>query len=287
MPGRRLLPEDVDQQGPYGSHAFAQRRAILRETIRAFEQAAPADRWHRLALNNLAQWRTTPDPLPADRLAHVFSADWGEVAGELTRRYGELFAVLNMANAYVPGGGYVEGCPAQEENLFRRTDCHFCITADEMDEDTERYHPELTALLNAQGGRVLLDTESPRVCIRGPERSDDEGLGYPWLDEAEVFPFYELRASAQDCRSLPFDRDEARRRIEAQLDTLIDAGVHHVVLSAFGCGAFLNPAPVIAELYREVLESRRSRFVCVGFAIYYPGYGPNNVEPFRAALDGW
>ena len=43
---------------------------------------------------------------------------------ELTRRYGTLFASLNMANAYGPGGGYTHGMVAQEENMFRRTDCH-------------------------------------------------------------------------------------------------------------------------------------------------------------------
>ena len=50
---------------------------------------------------------------------------------KLTKVYGETFAVLNMANAYFPGGGYDEGMPAQEENMFRRTDCHFAVTTDD------------------------------------------------------------------------------------------------------------------------------------------------------------
>jgi len=51
--------------------------------------------------------------------------DWGECTQILTKLHGREFAVLNFANAFVPGGGYVEGCSAQKENIFRRTDLHF------------------------------------------------------------------------------------------------------------------------------------------------------------------
>ena len=89
------------------------------------------------------------------------------------------FAVLNMANAYVPGGAYTEGAIAMEENLFRRTDCHFHVGPSEYDADADRYLPALTRLISAQDGRgrVYLDTEHPRVCIRGPEDRSRPDLG--------------------------------------------------------------------------------------------------------------
>ena len=34
--------------------------------------------------------------------------DWGVVTHYLTKYYGEIFTVLNMANAYSAGGGYTE-----------------------------------------------------------------------------------------------------------------------------------------------------------------------------------
>ena len=37
-----------------------------------------------------------------------YAGDWGEVTRHMTARYGICFAVLSMANAYVPGGAYVE-----------------------------------------------------------------------------------------------------------------------------------------------------------------------------------
>merc|ERR1712039_1130882 len=115
--------------------------------------------------------------------------------------------------------------------------------------DRTYYSEEMTNLLNATDGRVLLDTSRPRVCIRGAEDADDNGLGYRWLQEDEVFPFYELRAAAVDLRGLgrkAFSREETLRRVTAQLETLIAHGIRHAVLSAFGCGAFMNPPDKVA-----------------------------------------
>ena len=36
-------------------------------------------------------------------------------------------AALNLANAYQPGGGVEQGCSAQEESIFRRTNYHQAI----------------------------------------------------------------------------------------------------------------------------------------------------------------
>jgi uncharacterized protein (TIGR02452 family) len=71
-----------------------------------------------------------------------------------------------------------------------------------------------------------------------------------------------------------------RSRISAQLDTLIEQGIRHVVLGAFGCGAFQNPAESVAEIYREHISSRRAVFAVIAFAIYNAGYGPDNFRPF-------
>jgi hypothetical protein len=210
----------------------------------------------------------------------VLPGDWGEVAGQLTREHGALFAVLNMANAHRFGGGYVEGCGAQEENMFRRTDCHF---ADEgVDRKTGYYDGPTSDLLSGQHGRVYLDARRPRLCARGgEERGGALGLGYRWLGDGEVFPFLELRAAAQDLRGgKRFDRAVCERQIEAQLATLEEKGVRHVVLSAFGCGAFENPAAEVARCYRVALASRPRSFDVVAFAIFNPGYGP--VENFAA-----
>jgi len=284
--GRSLPPEARLRGGPYGRADFVRRRQVLRETINVLERAEPAGHYHRLAQRNLERWASEATPVGTGPSVRVISGDWGEVTHRLTKEFGTTFAVLNMANAYVPGGAYVEGAPAQEENMFRRTDCHFTIDTGEMDPVTERYHPHVSALLNGQDRRVFLDTARPRVCIRGPEDRERPDLGYPWLREDEIFPFYELRAAALDLRGgRPFDWDQAHARIAAQLDTLVAADVRHAVLSAFGCGAFQNPADAVAQIYRDEIETRRDKFDRIAFAIFHPGYGPDNYSVFKAILE--
>jgi hypothetical protein len=200
----------------------------------------------------------------------------------MTKVHGTCFAALNMANAFVPGGAYVQGAAAQEENMFRRTDCHFHVGPGEYDASLDRYVPEMTSLLSAEKGRVYLDSTHPRVCIRGPEDRSRPDLGYAWLPDDEVFPFFELRAAAQDLRDASrFSESNARQRIAAQLDTLVDQEVDHAVLGAFGCGAFLNPAQRVAEIYRDEIQKRQHNFCVIAFAIYNAGYGPDNYTPFQ------
>jgi hypothetical protein len=284
MPGRRLLSEDdhIDQRYGPTNPEMARRRAILRETLERFATADPPNKYHLLAQANLRRWRNSCGERLDSLSIHVISGDWGNVTLAMTEAYGTCFAVLNMANALVPGGAYVEGAPAQEENMFRRTDCHFSVGPDEYDATLDRYHPHMTSLVSAENGKVYLDSEHPRVCIRGPENRSRSDLGYEWLPAVEVFPFFELRAAAQDLRDgSAFSESNARQRIAAQLDTLIEHEVRHVVLGASGCGAFVNPAKAIAELYRSEIEKRKQSFSVIAIAIFSAGYGPDNLIPFQ------
>ena len=125
-----------------------------------------------------------------------------------------------------------------------------------------------------------------------------------------MFPFYELRAAAVDLRDprLCYDHQETVRRCGALLDTCIALNVRCCVLSAFGCGAFRNPATRVARAFREALTApchppgtrpgvRANHMEIVAFgevgevarqgwditdrrfrltAIFHAGYGPDN-----------
>ena len=164
--------------------------------------------------------------------------------------------------------------------MFRRTDCHFYVGCNEFDRQSDRYTSDMTALVNAQEGRVYLDSENVRICLRGSEDCSRECLGYDWISENQIFPFYELRSAAFDLRTRSFNGEEMTRRIAAQLDTLIEQKVRHVVLGAFGCGAFRNPASEVAAIYQTEINDRCGNFDVLAFAIHTSIGGPDNFRCF-------
>ena len=265
---------------------FVRRREVLRETIDFIKD--DYDRLNNLAQANLQRWSEESAANGVNQVGNVevevHAGDWGEVTQKLTIKYGRCFAALNMANAYIPGGGYLQGYVAQEENMYRRTDCHFSINRNDLD-DQGYYKEDWTDLINSVNGRVYLDTDNPRICVRDKEVRGRPDFGYEWLSEDNIFPFYELRSAAIDLRSgIPFDPKECKKRIIAQFDTLIDANVKYVVLGAHGCGAFRNPSEKVADLYAQVIDEYKENFHNISFAIYSAGYGPDNFTPFAKQI---
>ena len=282
----RKLPDESELilKG-YNSAALVRRRQVLKETLNAFLNARPANKYQLLAQANLKRWQKGAIPVSQNKKIQIILGDWGEVTLALTKKYGQCFAVLNMANAWIPGGGYMEGMAAQEENIFRRTDCHFFVTSKEYDAVHEQYTYAMTELLTGKYGVVYLDKECPRTCIRGPENRALADLGYKWLAEDEIFPFYELRASAQDLRGgKPFNEKETRKRIKAQLNTLSLTGTRYAVLGAFGCGAFQNPPVEVARIYKEEINRRSEDFDLIAFAILNSERGKNNYQAFNTVF---
>jgi len=292
---RPLLSEGQRGLMCYSSWRHERRRAVLRETIEAL-RSGYAD-YHARAAQNLARWAeeraARGEPLSSGQV-EVVAGDWGEVTLALTKRWGLTFPVLNMANAYVAGGAYLQGTATQEENMFRRTDCHLSLKPEELmpydpsDPCYVRYTPEVTARLQGRSGRVCLDLERPRVCVRSGERGERGDLGYEWLSGDELFPFYELKAAAMDLRrGEPFSPEECAQRFTALLDTLKAAGQRVAVLGAHGCGAFMNHTDQVVDHFAAVLEARRDDFDLITFAIFDATYGPDSLTPSRERFQGW
>lgn len=142
---------------------------------------------------NLDRWSRKKRSSPMQ--VEVIEGDWGDVAMQLTITYGETYGILNMANAYIFGGGFLDGCSAQEENMYERTTCsnHVIEEAEHLyldEHNTYLYKMEMSDLINAytpmtadelaqlskirgtiiqQAYKIHIDTKEPEICFRGPE----------------------------------------------------------------------------------------------------------------------
>ena len=277
----------VDPKRIKGCAKRKQRVKILWETVEMWKKKKSTMR--ALATANLGRWSQAPQQhvQPKRMKVTVVEGDTLDVVRLCTKGYGTMFACINMANSVHPGGGYTFGCAAQEENIARRTQLHFRFTDSVVDAD-DCYTREMQDLINGKHGEVYLSTK-PLICMRGRECFDHDDLGYRHLDDEEIFPFLELRAAAVDLRGKrridwSAVRAEMAERIDAQFKTLQKRGIKHIVLSAFGCGAFRNDPIMVAELYRDALRRYQSNLSVVVFAIFYAGHGENNFKIFKETL---
>uniref|UniRef100_A0A6C0DXW6 USP domain-containing protein n=1 Tax=viral metagenome TaxID=1070528 RepID=A0A6C0DXW6_9ZZZZ len=290
------------------------RKNVVRDTLIRFETASE-DGYHLQAHINFKNWklefeRTFKGFDSDDTKIEMIEADWGVVTLEMTQKYGEIFACLNMANSTHPGSSYLDGARAQEENMFRRTDCHYSITKNDLYKTRDGnyiYTKKMTNLIAGQPDKnkefkrfVYLDTRYPRICIKSEELGNtDENeaknisiTGYDLLPSYEIFPFFELRAAAinysrDENRGKTKDITELRLRIRAQINTLKEANQKYAVLSAFGAGAFENDCSNVAMIYYDELLKEKQFFKVIAFAIYYAGHGESNYQIFASVFARW
>ena len=273
--------------------ANEKRKSVLKATVMLLDDSRQLERLHHLARENHARWALAAQSNRKSSVVSVVSGDWGDVVAKASKETGHIYAALNMAHNRVPGGGVLDGMPAQEENMFRRTDCyrdHIGHTKTEA--GYEIYTDEMSTTVDS-----AYFARSPRVCIKGPETQDATGKmagdGYQALKDSELFEFHELRSAAVDLRTevhgqfrnpTETDKQSMRNKIDAQLDTAISNNQRHLVLSAFGCGAFGWDAAIVADMYHQAIEKRASHFDDIQFAIFNPGYGHDNLAAFQKAF---
>lgn len=156
--------------------------------------------------------------------------------------------VLNMACADGPGGGVARGCPAQEEELFRRSNAH-------LTHPPEWYPLKKTEMIYSPEVTVIRDTRS-RQFVPIPE------FKVSMIACAAVRQ--PVLSMGQYCDD---DYDLMWRKIESLFLVGIQAGHDSVVLGALGCGAYQNPPQEVVELYRQAIRKYGTYFRKIGFAI--------------------
>jgi len=175
---------------------------------------------------------------------------------------GRNVAALNFASARNPGGGFLGGARAQEESLCRSSALYECLRGCRM-------YPHHTP--TPGGFYTNYAIYSPAV----PVFKDDDGspLDAPYPCAFVTAPAVNAGVLRDDER--PRLRGEMAERVRKVLAVTAGHGHDAVVLGAWGCGVFRNDPDVIADVFREALNTRFAGvFDVVVFAV--PSDGDNH-----------
>jgi uncharacterized protein (TIGR02452 family) len=158
----------------------------------------------------------------------------------------ERIAVLNFASARNPGGGYLGGAKAQEEDLCRNALLYPCLLQAPDYYAAHRDSPD-----PFYSHRVIW---SPDV----PVHRDDDGrlLAEPYLVSFLTSPAPNageaLRRDPSARNRIP---DVLHQRAERVLAVAAHHGARQLVLGAWGCGVFRNDPYQVAEAFHSHLTT--------------------------------
>lgn len=211
---------------------------------------------------------------PGRARVRVVESKTGEAARSLARETGAVPVALNFASARNPGGGYVRGARAQEEDLARCSALH----ATQL---TQREYYDANRATSS-----LLYTDhliySPSVPFFRDERY--ELLDEPVLVSVITAPAPNAGEVLRQGQAGQIDIERTlRRRAGMVLAVAAARGDRNLVLGAWGCGVFRNDPSTVADSFGYWLESSRfaGRFDDVVFAIYTRGGERRTLEAFQ------
>jgi uncharacterized protein (TIGR02452 family) len=271
LAGIAAANKEILQRGAY--HAPSGREVEIRASVaRALEgtRLYLPDELARL-LDHTSH--TTPGGGPP--VVEVWSAKTGEAGRRLAQQRGAPVALLNFASARNPGGGYVRGARAQEEDLTRCSALHETLLTQPEYYDANRactslvytdhmiYSPGVPFFRDED--YALLEQPVPLAVITAPAPNAGEVL-------------------RRDPAAGPTIEAALRRRAGMVLAVAEDQGHRDLVLGAWGCGVFRNNPAAVAGAFGDWLESPRfaGAFFHVVFAVWSRGGGGATLAAFQA-----
>jgi uncharacterized protein (TIGR02452 family) len=153
--------------------------------------------------------------------------------------------ILNLANRFHPGGGYLNGAAAQEESLCRRSSLPLVIDSKEI----KKMYPF------PKSGAIY----SPKILIIKDNKYNplDEPI------EVSIITAAAPRCStSKDCIISPDGERLLNKELEAEItrtiSTILKIGIIHghdsIILGAIGCGAFNNPPYHVARIFKSIID---------------------------------
>lgn len=237
------------------------RREILAQVFRITQAYCKGNNKNRLKTKKITDWGGgNYSDLPVkDTIISVVNKDCVEVAKEFSKK-GKT-CMINMANASHKGGGVERGAMAQEEELCRRSNLWYGLLPS--------YYPmNDTQFIYSKNVKFFRDKN------------------YQFEDEFKC----DIITIAAPCligfKPHKFPKNY-KKIVEKKIIDMISypatIGVKHLILSAFGCGAFRNNPRFISMMFKKHLKNLP--YETVTFAILDTStLKTNNFEIFRTIL---
>lgn len=163
-----------------------------------------------------------------------------DTVSAITRLYNGNTAVLNFASYKNPGGGFMLGSIAQEEDLCRYSTLYPVLKAN------QQYYENNKKFLNKglYTNSALYSEDVLFMSDEGPVKCNVITCAAPnW------------RAAERNGIKRSVNSEALKERIEFVLKVAAYHGVDTLILGAWGCGVFKQNATEVAELFQNALQN--------------------------------
>ncbi|MBP3657025.1 MAG: TIGR02452 family protein [Clostridia bacterium] len=186
--------------------------------------------------------------------------------------------VLNLANPVNPGGGVRKGSTAQEEDLCRKSSLLLSLEGGEA----LPYYAYNRGLKTFMGTNGIVITPQVEIIKDSDGNLLDESAVVTVMTCAAPMINYGLEGMTQEQYE-----DMLYKRIERMLACAAHYGYRVLVLGAFGCGAFMNDAKLVSDMFAQAFRSFNyggltadEAFASVDFGVLCRGDRTYNYEHF-------
>ena len=201
---------------------------------------------------------------------------------------GKKICVHNFASATNPGGGVTKGANAQEECICRCTDLYLCLNTNEF---LQKFYGEHRKAHNPIYNDDII--YSPCVDVFKTDTKEPE-----IMNENDWYKVDILTCAAPNLRSMPSNvmnpdsgdkavkltDDELIKILEPRVRKIFDVASFYkndvLILGAFGCGAFMNPPQLVAEVFKKVMKDYIRKFEVIEYAVYCRDFETKNYDEF-------
>lgn len=153
--------------------------------------------------------------------------------------------VLNLASPVHPGGGVRKGASAQEEDLCRKSSLLLSLES----RTARKYYDYNQSLHSFMGSDALMLTPAVEII------KDENG---ELLDDTVIVSVLTCAAPNVSYGKEGLREDAYRELVCGRITNMLKCaaffGCRHLVLGAWGCGAYGNDASVISELFSRALR---------------------------------